>query len=136
MGLSEHEQQIWDQMASSLEAELGIADVTEPLRQTTGNESKPTSEPKKKALDSRRILWGSLGALLGIVLLLVGVTLGYQLSGIIVGLVGIGFMVAGVYYALSNPFQSEHKKTDKPAKTGSFKAKQQEKFRQRGQQQA
>ena len=99
MALTEYEKKILEQMEASLREE-------DPA--LASQMSAPVSEePESKAAEGprapRRIALGLTGAVLGMIVLVAAVSLGYSVMSILLGVVGFAVTVAGVLYALSRP---------------------------------
>ena len=99
MALTEYEKKILEQMEASLREE-------DPA--LASQMSAPVSEePEPKAAEGprapRRIALGLTGAVLGMIVLVAAVSLGYSVMSILLGVVGFAVTVAGVLYALSRP---------------------------------
>lgn len=99
MALTEYEKKILEQMEASLREE-------DPA--LASQMSAPVSEePESKAAEGprapRRIALGLTGAVLGMIVLVAAVSLGYSVVSILLGVVGFAVTVAGVLYALSRP---------------------------------
>ena len=93
MALTEYEKKILEQMEASLREE-------DPA--LASQMSAPVSEePESKA--PRRIALGLTGAVLGMIVLVAAVSLGYSVVSILLGVVGFAVTVAGVLYAFSRP---------------------------------
>ena len=99
MALTEYEKKILEQMEASLREE-------DPA--LASQMSAPVSEePESKAAEGprapRRIALGLTGAVLGMIVLVAAVSLGYSVVSILLGVVGFAVTVAGVLYAFSRP---------------------------------
>ena len=81
MALTEYEKKILEQMEASLREE----------------------DPALASQMSSPTLDGFAGAVLGMVVLVVAVSLGYSIISILLGVAGFALTVAGILYALSRP---------------------------------
>lgn len=98
MALTEYEKKILEQMEASLREE-------DPA--LASQMSAPVPDPKARsgqgAHAPRRIAAGFAGAVLGMVVLIAAVSLGYSIASILLGVAGFALTVAGILYALSKP---------------------------------
>ena len=99
MALTEYEKKVLEQMEESLREEdpALASQMYEPVSEESDAEV-PTG-PR----GPRRIALGLTGAVLGMVVLVVAVSLGYSAVSILLGIAGFSLTVAGVLYALSRP---------------------------------
>ena len=109
MALTEYEKKILEQMEASLREE-------DPA--LASQMSAPVSEePESKAAEGprapRRIALGLTGAVLGMIVLVAAVSLGYSVVSILLGVIGFAVTVAGVLYALSRP-SAKGRSADEP----------------------
>lgn len=124
MALSEHERQILEQMEA--EFRTSDPDFADSLRGRTRTKPIPRVSPR---------IWAAMVCLLllGLVLLVVGVSLPHRVAGVIVAIVGFGLMVAG----LSAPFSrlARSRRTSKPGQrtSGGFMDRQRDQWDRRHQ---
>ncbi|MCC3293819.1 DUF3040 domain-containing protein [Arthrobacter sp. zg-Y411] len=95
MALSEHEQRLLDQLEQQLHAE--DPKFANSMATSAG-----------RGISTRRIVLGALLAVVGLAVLLLGITE----AGIAVGVVGFLVMGAGVYYATTRGRKNPPKATD------------------------
>ena len=100
MALTEYEKKVLEQMEASLREE-DPALASQMSAPTPAEETE--SEPQRGPRAPRRIALGFSGAVLGMVLLVVAVSLGYSIVSILIGVAGFAVTVAGILYALSRP---------------------------------
>ena len=98
MALTEYEKKVLEQMEASLREE-------DPALASHMSTSAPEkdAEPSRGPRAPRRIALGFGGAVLGMVVLVGAVSLGYSLVSILLGVVGFALTVGGILYALSRP---------------------------------
>lgn len=98
MALTEYEKKVLEQMEASLREE-------DPALASHMSTSAPEkdAEPARGPRAPRRIALGFGGAVLGMVVLVGAVSLGYSLVSILLGVVGFALTVGGILYALSRP---------------------------------
>ncbi len=120
MALTEYEKKILEQMEASLREE-------DPA--LASQMSAPVSEePEPKAAEGprapRRIALGLTGAVLGMIVLVAAVSLGYSVVSILLGVIGFAVTVAGVLYALSRPSakgrSADEPRSEKKSKGGGW----------------
>lgn len=100
MALTEYEKKVLEQMEASLrEEDPALASQMSAPTPVEETESEPQRGPRAP----RRIALGFSGAVLGMVLLVVAVSLGYSIVSILIGVAGFAVTVAGILYALSRP---------------------------------
>lgn len=99
MALTEYEKKVLEQMEESLREEdpALASQMSAPVSEET--DSEVPAGPR----GPRRIALGLTGAVLGMVVLVVAVSLGYSVVSILLGIAGFSLTVAGVLYALSRP---------------------------------
>ena len=99
MALTEYEKRILEQMEASLREEdpALASQMSAPVSDEL--ESEAPAAPR----GPRRIALGLTGAVLGMVVLVAAVSLGYSVLSILLGVAGFALTVAGVLYALSRP---------------------------------
>ena len=99
MALTEYEKKILEQMEASLREEdpALASQMSAPVSDEL--ESEVPAAPR----GPRRIALGLTGAVLGMIVLVVAVFLGYSVLSILLGVAGFALTVAGVLYALSRP---------------------------------
>ena len=98
MALTEYEKKILEQMEASLrEEDPALAS------QMSAPAAEEEDEPARGPRAPRRIALGLPGAVLGMVVLVVAVSLGYSIISILLGVAGFALTVAGILYALSRP---------------------------------
>lgn len=100
MALSEYEKQVLADMERHLrQQDPGLADTM-----ASSLPESPAAEERvaPSALSPRRIAVGSIGAAVGLAVVLVGVTIASPVWTIILGVVGFLAMLGGVLYALSS----------------------------------
>ena len=98
MALTEYEKKILEQMEASLREE-DPALASQMSTPAAEEEDEPARGPRAP----RRIALGLTGAVLGMVVLVVAVSLGYSIISILLGVAGFALTVAGILYALSRP---------------------------------
>ena len=91
MALTEYEKKVLEQMEASLREE-DPALASQMSAPAAAEESEPSSGPRAP----RRIALGFGGAVLGMVVLVAAVSLGYSVVSILLGVVGFALTVAGV----------------------------------------
>ncbi|MBS4938677.1 MAG: DUF3040 domain-containing protein [Actinomyces sp.] len=98
MALTEYEKKILEQMEASLREEdpALASQMSAPAAEEEG-------EPARGPRAPRRIALGLTGAVLGMVVLVAAVSLGYSVLSILLGVAGFALTVAGILYALSRP---------------------------------
>ena len=96
MALTEYEKKILEQMEASLREEdpALASQMSAPAAEEEG-------EPARGPRAPRRIALGLTGAVLGMVVLVAAVSLGYSVLSILLGVAGFALTVAGILYALS-----------------------------------
>ena len=99
MALTEYEKKILEQMEASLREEdpALASQMSAPV--SDERESEVPAAPR----GPRRIALGLTGAVLGMIVLVAAVSLGYSVLSILLGVAGFALTVAGVLYALSLP---------------------------------
>ena len=99
MALTEYEKKILEQMEASLREEdpALASQMSAPVSDEL--ESEAPAAPR----GPRRIALGLTGAVLGMIVLVAAVSLGYSVLSILLGVAGFVLTVAGVLYALSRP---------------------------------
>ena len=96
MALTEYEKKILEQMEASLrEEDPALAS------QMSAPAAEEEDEPARGPRAPRRIALGLTGAVLGMVVLVAAVSLGYSVLSILLGVAGFALTVAGILYALS-----------------------------------
>ena len=97
MALTEYEKKILEQMEASLREEdpALASQMSAPVSDEL--ESEAPAAPR----GPRRIALGLTGAVLGMIVLVAAVSLGYSVLSILLGVAGFALTVAGVLYALS-----------------------------------
>ena len=98
MALTEYEKKILEQMEASLREE-DPALASQMSTPAAEEEDEPARGPRAP----RRIALGLTGAVLGMVVLVAAVSLGYSILSILLGVAGFALTVAGILYALSRP---------------------------------
>ena len=99
MALTEYEKKILEQMEASLREE----DPALASQMSAPASDEPESEAPAAPRGPRRIALGLTGAVLGMIVLVAAVSLGYSVASILLGVAGFALTVAGVLYALSRP---------------------------------
>ena len=99
MALTEYEKKILEQMEASLREE----DPALASQMSAPVSDEPESEVPAAPRGPRRIALGLTGAVLGMIVLVSAVSLGYSVASILLGVAGFALTVAGVLYALSRP---------------------------------
>lgn len=97
MALTEYEKKVLEQMEASLREE----DPALASQMSTPAPQEP--EPSRGPRAPRRIALGFGGAVLGMVVLVAAVSLGYSVVSILLGVAGFALTVAGVLFSLSRP---------------------------------
>ena len=122
MALTEYEKKILEQMEASLREE----DPALASQMSAPVSDEPESEAPAAPRGPRRIALGLTGAVLGMVVLVAAVSLGYSVISLIVGVAGFLFMLGGAWYALQTP------RVSRPgAKRSSFMQRQEERWDRR-----
>ena len=111
MALTEYEKKVLEQMEASLREE-DPALASQMSAPATAEESEPSSGPRAP----RRIALGFGGAVLGMVVLVAAVSLGYSVVSLLLGGAGFALTVAGVLFALSRPGATSSEETGQAAK--------------------
>ena len=114
MALTEYEKKILEQMEASLREE-DPALASQMSAPATEEEDEPARGPRAP----RRIALGLSGAVLGMVVLVAAVSLGYSILSILLGVAGFALTVAGILYALSRPGASSSGSAEYDAEKGS-----------------
>ena len=98
MALTEYEKKILEQMEASLREEdpALASQMSAPAVEEDPESARGPRAP-------RRIALGLTGAVLGMVVLVAAVSLGYSILSILLGVAGFALTVAGILYALSRP---------------------------------
>lgn len=98
MALTEYEKKILEQMEASLREEdpALASQMSTPVAE---EEDEPARGPRAP----RRIALGLTGGVLGMVVLVAAVSLGYSILSILLGVAGFALTVAGILYSLSRP---------------------------------
>ena len=116
MALTEYEKKILEQMEASLrEEDPALAS------QMSAPAAEEEDEPARGPRAPRRIALGLTGAVLGMVVLVAAVSLGYSILSILLGVAGFALTVAGILYALSRPGASSSQSTDESSERGAEK---------------
>ena len=99
MARTEYEKRILEQMEASLREEdpALASQMSAPV--SDDRESEAPAAPR----GPRRIALGLTGAVLGMIVLVAAVSLGYSVLSILLGVAGFALTVAGVLYALARP---------------------------------
>ena len=114
MALTEYEKKILEQMEASLrEEDPALAS------QMSAPAAEEEDEPARGPRAPRRIALGLTGAVLGMVVLVAAVSLGYSILSILLGVAGFALTVAGILYALSRPGASSSGSAERGAEKGS-----------------
>ena len=114
MALTEYEKKILEQMEASLREEdpALASQMSAPAVEEDPESARGPRAP-------RRIALGLTGAVLGMVVLVAAVSLGYS---ILSGVAGFALTVAGVLYALSRPGASSSESADESSARGADKS--------------
>ena len=116
MALTEYEKKILEQMEASLrEEDPALAS------QMSAPAAEEEDEPARGPRAPRRIALGLTGAVLGMVVLVAAVSLGYSILSILLGVAGFALTVAGILYALSRPGASSSQSADESSERGAEK---------------
>ena len=116
MALTEYEKKILEQKEASLrEEDPGLAS------QMSAPAAEEETEPARGPRAPRRIALGLTGAVLGMVVLVAAVSLGYSILSILLGVAGFALTVAGILYALSRPGTSSES-ADESSEHGTDKS--------------
>ena len=116
MALTEYEKKILEQMEASLrEEDPALAS------QMSAPAAEEEAEPARGPRAPRRIALGLTGAVLGMVVLVAAVSLGYSILSILLGVAGFALTVAGILYALSRPGASSSQSADESSERGAEK---------------
>ena len=116
MALTEYEKKILEQMEASLREE-DPALASQMSTPAAEEEDEPARGPRAP----RRIALGLTGAVLGMVVLVAAVSLGYSILSILLGVAGFALTVAGILYALSRPGTSSES-ADESSEHGTDKS--------------
>ena len=117
MALTEYEKKILEQMEASLrEEDPALAS------QMSAPAAEEEAEPARGPRAPRRIALGLTGAVLGMVVLVAAVSLGYSILSILLGVAGFALTVAGILYALSRPGASSSESADESSVRGADKS--------------
>ena len=117
MALTEYEKKILEQMEASLrEEDPALAS------QMSAPAAEEETEPARGPRAPRRIALGLTGAVLGMVVLVAAVSLGYSVLSILLGVAGFALTVAGILYALSRPGTSLSESADESSERGADKS--------------
>ena len=117
MALTEYEKKILEQMEASLrEEDPALAS------QMSAPAVEEETEPARGLRAPRRIALGLTGAVLGMVVLVAAVSLGYSILSILLGVAGFALTVAGILYALSRPGGSSSESADESSARGADKS--------------
>ena len=117
MALTEYEKKILEQMEASLREE-DPALASQMSAPAVEEETEPARGPRAP----RRIALGLTGAVLGMVVLVAAVSLGYSILSILLGVAGFALTVAGILYALSRPGASSSELADESSARGADKS--------------
>ena len=117
MALTEYEKKILEQMEASLREE-DPALASQMSAPAVEEEAEPARGPRAP----RRIALGLTGAVLGMVVLVAAVSLGYSILSILLGVAGFALTVAGILYALSRPGASSSESADESSARGTDKS--------------
>lgn len=117
MALTEYEKKILEQMEASLREE-DPALASQMSAPAVEEETEPARGPRAP----RRIALGLTGAVLGMVVLVAAVSLGYSILSILLGVAGFALTVAGILYALSRPGAPSSESTDESSARGADKS--------------
>ena len=117
MALTEYEKKILEQMEASLREE-DPALASQMSAPAVEEETEPARGPRAP----RRIALGLTGAVLGMVVLVAAVSLGYSILSILLGVAGFALTVAGILYALSRPGASSSESADESSARGVDKS--------------
>ncbi|MBJ2328983.1 DUF3040 domain-containing protein [Schaalia cardiffensis] len=128
MALSDYEKQVLEQM----EEEFRRADPA-----FASQMESPIEDHAPLRLSPRRIAAGALLAVVGLIVLVAAVSLGYSLVSILLGVAGFILMVGGVWFAISSPKGSGVPSLKKKVKRqrsswASFLADQERRWQERG----
>ncbi len=116
MALTEYEKKILEQMEASLrEEDPALAS------QMSAPAAEEEDDPARGPRAPRRIALGLTGAVLGMVVLVAAVSLGYSILSILLGVAGFALMVAGILYTLSRPGASSSESADESSEHGADK---------------
>lgn len=133
MALSDYEKQV----LADMEAQLKQAD---PSLSSIMSDSLPDAPPAATPpgrLSPRRIALGSMVSIVGLVIIVGGVTLGFGPWGVILGVLGFVLMVVGIMWALrvDAPKPSQPKNDGNPKKNDKarFMDRQQDRWDRRRQ---
>ncbi len=118
MALTEYEKKILEQMEASLREE-DPALASQMSAPAAEEEDEPTRGPRAP----RRIALGLTGAVLGMVVLVAAVSLGYSILSILLGVAGFALTVAGILYALSRPGAWSSRSADESSERGAGKSR-------------
>lgn len=117
MALTEYEKKILEQMEASLrEEDPALAS------QMSAPAAEEEDEPARGPRAPRRIALGLTGAVLGMVVLVAAVSLGYSILSILLGVAGFALTVAGILYALSRPGAWSSRSADESSERGAGKS--------------
>lgn len=117
MALTEYEKKILEQMEASLREE-DPALASQMSAPAVEEETEPARGPRAP----RRIALGLTGGVLGMVVLVAAVSLGYSILSILLGVAGFALTVAGILYALSRPGAPSSELADESSARGADKS--------------
>ena len=118
MALTEYEKKVLEQMEASLREE----DPALALQMSSPTLDEDENESARGPRTPRRIALGFAGAVLGMVVLVAAVSLGYSILSILLGVAGFALTVAGILYALSRPGASSSESADESSARGADKS--------------
>ncbi|OKL47536.1 hypothetical protein BSR29_03720 [Boudabousia liubingyangii] len=134
VNLSDREREVLEQLEESLKSDPDFASSVAQFDTAVPSAHAPEVKPPKASWNLHRIALGGGIVLVGLVALLVGVTWGYNLPGVIIAVLGVLAMIGGMYLVLT-PGVNGKEKTKSPKSStsnpSSFKARQQERFQRR-----
>ncbi|MDO5048961.1 MAG: DUF3040 domain-containing protein [Actinomycetaceae bacterium] len=125
MALSEQERQILEQMERELRKE------DPDLASTMSTQVQRPQRVGRKSYSPRRVATGIVIAVIGLILPLVGITIGITWLAVVLGALGFGLMLAGVLMIAIPTLPGDKVAPAKMRDTSSFMERQQRKWDER-----
>ncbi len=126
MALSEYEKQVLAQMEQELKQQ-------DPKLASVMTSSLPSDEVTQTKLSARRIAVGSIVAIAGLAVVVIGVTMSQIWATILFGVIGFVLMVFGVMWALhSVPSEPKERRPAEPKADSGFMDRQRDRWNERG----
>ena len=133
MALSDYEKEVLAEM----EAHLSAADPSLASAMTDSAPENDTASRAPLRFSPRYVALGAILAVIGLAVILGGVSLGFGVWAVLLGVLGFALMVGGILLALRQVPASAAADAPKPAKagspaTGSFMSRQRDQWDGRG----